>query len=134
MLLFQFEGVAEQWLSADGYANFEAWAGHPDHDEVTAALDRPGALTASLNWYRANVPASALVEPPPALPPVAAPTMGVWSSGDMALTEEQMTGSAAHVIGPWRYERVEGAGHWIPLERPDEVSALLLDFLPDPRG
>ncbi len=134
MLLFQFEGVAEQWLSADGYANFREWAHHPDHDEVAAALDRPGALTAALNWYRANVPANALVDPPLELPPVAAPTLGVWSSGDMALTEAQMTGSAAHVTGPWRYERIDGAGHWIPLDRPDEVSRLLLDFLPDPRG
>ena len=30
MLLFQFEGVAEQWLSADDFANFREWSGHPD--------------------------------------------------------------------------------------------------------
>ena len=47
----------------------------------------------------------------------------------MALTEEQMTGSARYVGGPWRYERIDGAGHWMQLERPDELNALLLDFL-----
>jgi len=56
--------------------------------------------------------------------------MGVWSSGDFALTEEQMTGSQAYVTGPWRYERVDGPGHWMQLEAPDRVNELLLNFLP----
>jgi pimeloyl-ACP methyl ester carboxylesterase len=48
----------------------------------------------------------------------------------MALTERQMTNSAENVAGPWRYERLDGAGHWMQLEAPDEVSRLLIDFLP----
>lgn len=132
MLLFQFEGVAERWLSVDDFANFRAWGGHPDADAVIADLSRPGALTASLNWYRANVPPQTWVDPPIPFPPVTAPTMGVWSSGDVALTEEQMTGSAADVAGPWRYERIESAGHWMQLEEPATISSLLLDFLPAP--
>ena len=56
--------------------------------------------------------------------------MGVWGSGDFALTEAQMTGSAAHVAGPWRYERVDGVAHWMQLEAPETVNELLLDFLP----
>ena len=56
--------------------------------------------------------------------------MGVWSTGDMALTEAQMTGSEAQVSGTWRYERLDGPGHWMQLEAPDEVTRLLLDFLP----
>ena len=47
---------------------------------------------------------------------------------DFALTEAQMTGSADHVSGPWRYERVEGPGHWMQLEEPDVVNKLLVDF------
>ncbi len=130
MLLFQFEGVAEQWLSGDGWKNFREWGGHPDVDGVIAALEADGSLTPALNYYRANVPPQALVDPPLQLPPVQAPTMGVWSSGDFALTEEQMLGSAQHVAGPWRYERIDGPGHWMQLEAPDAVNELLLDFLP----
>ncbi|HET6662698.1 MAG TPA: alpha/beta fold hydrolase [Acidimicrobiales bacterium] len=132
MLLFQFEGIAERWLSDDDFANFRAWAQHPDADAVIAELSRPGALTASLNWYRANLPPATLVEPAFEVPPVARPTMGVWSKDDMALIEENVTGSADHVTGGWRYERIDGAAHWIPLEAPDELTALLLDFLPPP--
>lgn len=130
MFLFQFEGVAERWLSDDGWANFRAWSNHPDADAVIAELESNGSLTPGLNWYRANVPPHAWVDPPLELPAVQAPTMGVWSSEDFALTERQMTGSFDHVVGPWCYERIEGVGHWMAIEAPDEVNRLLLEFLP----
>ena len=129
MLLFQFPGVAERWLSGDDWANFRAWGGHPDADGVIADLEANGSLTPGLNWYRANITPESWVAPPQ-LPPVQAPTMGLWSTGDPALTEIQMTDSAENVAGPWRYERLEGPGHWMQLDAPDEVNALLLDFLP----
>jgi hypothetical protein len=58
--------------------------GDGDLGQAIEGLSRPGALTASLNWYRANLaprmpgPMGAV----PALPPVAAPTLGIWSTGD----------------------------------------------------
>ncbi|MGH9098266.1 MAG: alpha/beta fold hydrolase [Acidimicrobiales bacterium] len=130
MLLFQFEGVAEHWLSDDNWANFRAWGRHPDADGVIADLEATDSLTPGLNWYRANIPPDSYISEPIVLPPVQAPTMGVWSSGDFALTEGQMTRSAEQVTGPWRYERLEGAGHWMQLEAPDDVNRLLIDFLP----
>jgi pimeloyl-ACP methyl ester carboxylesterase len=130
MLLFQFEGVAEQWLSMDDWRNLRRWAqSHPDLDAVVDGLGRPGALTAGLNWYRANVPPESLVTPGIELPPVAADTLGVWSDGDLALTERQMTRSGEFVKGEWRYERVDGASHWLQLDAPDRVNELLVDFL-----
>jgi len=132
MLLFQFVDVAEQWLANDDFANMRAWSGHPDLDALIPYLSEPGNLTAGLNWYRANLSPQSLVEPAIEFPPVAAPTMGIWSSGDFALTEAQMIDSSAFVSGSWRYERLEGAGHWMPRDAPDQVNALLLDFLPTP--
>jgi pimeloyl-ACP methyl ester carboxylesterase len=40
-----------------------------------------------------------------------------------------MTLSERYVEGPWRYERLENAAHWMQLDAPDELNALLLDFL-----
>jgi pimeloyl-ACP methyl ester carboxylesterase len=131
MLLFQFEGIAEQWLSDDDFANLRAWSHHPDIDKVVSNLARPGALTAALNWYRANVHPRTLLEPL-VFPQIVAPTMGVWSSDDLFLVETGMTVSQQYVDGSWRYERIDGVGHWMQLEAPDQVSALLLDFLPAP--
>ena len=130
MLLFQFEGVAEQWLSNDDWANFRAWSRHPDADAVVANLEADGSLTPALNYYRANVSPRSWVGPPPGLPRVAANTMGIWSSGDVALTEAQMQASGEAVDGTWRFERLDGPGPWIPLEAPDALTSLLVDFLP----
>lgn len=130
MLLFQFPGIAERWLTEDDWANFRDWAHHPDTDQVIAELEGSGSLTPGLNWYRANIAPQSWVGPPLQLPPVPAPTMGIWSTGDMALTEVQMTDSAGNVAGPWRYERLNGPGHWMQLEAPGQLNALLLDFLP----
>ena len=125
MLLFQFEGIAEQWLAENPFL----LGGHPDAQEVQQRLAEPGALTASLGWYRANAHPRSLVGEPPQLPPVSVPVLGIWSTGDPALTERQMTDSKNHVTGSWRYEKVEGAGHWMQLDAPDQVNGLLLEFL-----
>jgi pimeloyl-ACP methyl ester carboxylesterase len=129
MLLFQFPGLAERWLSQDDFANLRAWGRHPRIDEVVARLREPGALTAGLGLYRAVLPPESLLGPAPALPPIMAPTMGIWGTEDFALTERSMTGTEQYVAGEWRYERIEGAGHWMMLDAPDTVSSLLLDFI-----
>jgi pimeloyl-ACP methyl ester carboxylesterase len=41
-----------------------------------------------------------------------------------------MTDSAENVAGKWRYERLDGPGHWLQLDAPDQVNSLLLGFLP----
>lgn len=127
MLLFQFD-VAEELLKADDWSFFRSWANHPDADAVIAQLEA-GSLTPALNYYRANIRPESFVMPGPELPKVSAPTMGIWSSGDMALTETQMADSAAFVTGAFRFERIEDAGHWVQLESPERVNALLCEFL-----
>ena len=62
------------------------------------------------------------------MPAVVAPTLGLWSSGDRYLAEDGMLRSAEHVSGPWRYERIEGASHWLQLDQPEQVNALLVEF------
>ena len=130
MLLFQFAPQAEQWLTIDNGVNFREFAQHPDFDAVYADIQRDSSLTPALNYYRANVTPDALVGPPLELPSIQAPTMGVWSSGDFALLEEQMSNSSKYCANTFRYERIEGPGHWMQWEAPDKVNALLLDFLP----
>jgi len=130
MLLFQFTGVAEELLRREDWKLFQEWtAGSGDQARYLADLSRPGALTAGLNWYRANVAPELELGPRLELPPIAVPTLGMWSTGDKFLTEDMMRRSAEHVTGPWRYARVEGASHWMQLDAPQRVNELLLEFL-----
>jgi pimeloyl-ACP methyl ester carboxylesterase len=130
MLLFQFEGVAEQLLQRDDWRLLREWLReHGDVEQYIADFSRPGALTAGLNWYRANMAPARQLQERPGFPPVQAPTLGIWSSGDDYLTEPPMLRSGEHVEGEWRYERIEGASHWMQLDEPERLNELLLGFL-----
>jgi pimeloyl-ACP methyl ester carboxylesterase len=128
-LFFQFEEVAEATLMYDDWSLLrEITVGYRDIDRAIASLSRPGALTASMNWYRDNL-APRMPGRRPQLPPVLAPTLGIWSDGDRYLDGSRMRASGDLVTGPWRYEEIKGATHWIPLDAPAELNALLLDWL-----
>jgi pimeloyl-ACP methyl ester carboxylesterase len=129
-LLFQFEDVAEALIQRDDWRLFREMLGDAkDVDRYIADLSRPGALTAALNWYRANASPAQELERTRPFPSVAAPTLGIWSTGDEYLLEEGLAGSGEHVMGTWRYERIEDAGHWVPLDAPERVNELLVEFL-----
>ena len=130
-LLFLFEGVAEEVIQRDDWYLFRMFlGGAQDTDAYVKTLSEPGALTSALNWYRANLPVQALFgrSGGPQLPMVKADTLGIWSTGDLYLTEDAMTRSEQRVQGRWRYERFEGS-HWVPLDEPDRLNRLLLEFL-----
>ena len=130
-LLFLFEGVAEEVIQRDDWYLFRMFlGGAQDTDAYVKTLSEPGALTPALNWYRANLPVQALFgrSGGPQLPMVKADTLGIWSTGDLYLTEDAVTRSEQRVQGRWRYERFEGS-HWVPLDQPDRLNRLLLEFL-----
>jgi pimeloyl-ACP methyl ester carboxylesterase len=124
-MFFQHAGVAEKALAHDDWRLFREWARHhPEAEHWIADLSRDGALTAGLNWYRANFGMTA-AEPWT----VRVPTLGLWSDGDAYLVEEQMITAGRHVDAPWHYERVEHASHWMMLDRPEHLNRLLQNFL-----
>jgi len=126
--LFQLRGLAEWYLRANDFARFRKWVrNYPEADNWISDLSRPGRLEAALGWYRVNL-GRMLTGRHPRCP---LPTLGIWSSRDFALAESQMTRSAEFVDAAWRYERLEGLSHWIPLEAPEELSRLVLAFVHD---
>lgn len=131
MLMFNADGLAETALTDDDWRLFRDLIGDTmDVERYVADLGRPGALTAALNWYRANVPVEVSVPGQwPQIPSVGADTLGIWSSGDVYCLEQQVFRSAEFVSGRWRYERIDDVDHWMPLSAPQQVSDLLVDFL-----
>jgi len=130
-LFFLFDDVAEAWFQHDDWALFrEFLRGDGDVEQYVEDLSRPGALTASLNWYRANL----VPQPPPAAggpswPPVAVRTLGIWSERDNYLDGARMRASVQFVSAQWRYEQIPNASHWIPLDQPARLNELLLEWL-----
>ena len=94
-------------------------------DRYAARLREPGALTAALNWYRA-LPYD--VKQGKA-PPIAVPTLYVWSDKDPFLTRWAAERTARYVSGPYHFLELPGVSHWIPEEAPDALDDVLLPHL-----
>jgi pimeloyl-ACP methyl ester carboxylesterase len=124
-LFFLLGGLADRLLAGEGRLSLRrVFRGHPQMDEVLQRLREPGRMTAALRIYRAAIVPVLFTRQPQ----VAAPTLGLWSEGDIFLVEAQMTASEKFVDGAWRYERLHG-GHWMSLEQPEHIGALILDHL-----
>jgi pimeloyl-ACP methyl ester carboxylesterase len=127
---FQQPELAERFLlegECSGLRALFANTAHPDRAAVeryVADLCDPAALTAALNWYRALDPQALF-----GIGPTAVPTLYVWSTDDPALGREGAEACCRYVGGPYRFEVLEGVGHWIPEEVPDALNRLLLEHL-----
>jgi pimeloyl-ACP methyl ester carboxylesterase len=127
--LFAQPGVGEALLRWRDHELIRRYMGHPDPEGVIATLGEGGQMATHLLWYQANMRPAAFLAEPLATPPVTAPVLAIWSSADPALSERQMTGSQRHCVGPFSYRRLEGVGHWVPLEAPDELAREVTSFL-----
>ena len=101
---------------------------HPEMVHWIEDKSRPGRLTAGMNWYRANFTRMLFGN----AGYVEVPVFGIWSTGDIYLTERQMKMSTLYVDAPWRYERIENSSHWIPLDAPERLNKLLIEYLKQP--
>jgi len=85
----------------------------------------PGALMPAINCYRA-VPFTA---PSKQSDAVTVPTLYVYAGRDIALGPRAAELTGLHVTGPYRYERLDEATHWLPETSSDVVVRLLLEHL-----
>ena len=134
--LFLQEGKAETVLGEDDFRRLRAmFKPGPNPDAVPRAVietfarsvSRPGRLTAALNYYRANLARGRGWSGIARNIKVSAPTVLVWGDQDPALGRLQAETTAEHMTGDYRLEVLEGAGHWLQFERPDEVGRTLVN-------
>ena len=118
--------VAEQALLKDGARKLRAIYGGKCAssyvEDNVARLSEPGVLTATLNWYRA-------LDNKLLGLPVATPTLYIWGSEDQALGRAAAEATRKHVTGPYQFELLEGASHWLPEEMPETIAGLLIAHL-----
>lgn len=126
MLLIQLRGFIEWIVKLNDWALFRLFGGAPqEYPFQRRAMSAPGRLTAAMNYYRANL--TLLL--PRFRGYVNVPVLGIFGSTDRYLVESQMKDSGKYCTAGWRYERLEGVGHWMQSEAPEQVNELLLDFL-----
>lgn len=147
--IFFRSSKAEAALSANNYAALVDTVmtaglkkGHfteADKEAYIAAWSQPGALTGSLNWYRA-----ARIGPPTAADPVArsferdrgtnavnVPTLVIWGEKDKALVRENLDGLEQYVPD-LTVRRIPDGTHWVVHEQPAVVAGYIREFLARP--
>jgi len=97
-----------------------------DIDARVAGLSGEGALTAALNYYRANRRLAASGHGWGE--PVDVETLVIWGEQDPTLSLRLLEGLESIVPGV-RVHRLRNAGHWVHRDEPAEVNRLLAEFL-----
>lgn len=103
------------------------WISQDELDHYISEFTRTG-FTGGLNWYR-NMDRN--WETTPALngAMITVPCLFIGGTADPVLTFTPRDRAGQVISGPYREVMIDGAGHWLQQERPDEVNSALLEFL-----
>lgn len=136
----------ESAIAAMGFDRFfeKSFGSHVDlrlipsdeRDAYLADWSKDGALTAMLNWYRASnievpEPGEQAQKPDWTLAPfpkIKVPTLLIWGLRDKALLPVQLEG-LNELVADLRIVVERDAGHFIPWEKPEVVTAAIRDFI-----
>ena len=90
----------------------------------------PGAVTAMLNYYRANI-RKRMFGNNQMPPQINVPTLFIYGEKDKAVLPSTVAGVGDMISGPFQEHRIPNSGHWVQQEARDEVTAVLQKFLAD---
>ncbi|MFN2491774.1 MAG: alpha/beta fold hydrolase [Pyrinomonadaceae bacterium] len=148
MFFFQLPRLPEWAIRRKGFAvlnrTFKESVGRKgsfsdaDVEIYKEALQQPGAVTAAVNYYRANV--RRLISRGRGNDRdqsesardgrIRVPTLFIFGEKDFAILPETVRGVARFIDAPYREVRIADSGHWVQNEAPHEVNSALLEFLP----
>ena len=113
-----------------------AWVSEQDHAHVAETYRRTG-FRGGLNWYR-NIDRNWELTAPWQGAKIHQPSIFIAGANDSVVTGilggKRVTEMDRVLPNLKRKLIIEGAGHWIQQERPDEVNAALVEFLKGVRG
>ncbi len=101
-----------------------------DTQMYQAALEKPGVLSAILNYYRQFLsPGNWLFEGWKTPDRITVPTLVLWGEEDTLLSKKLTEGLDKLIAAPFKLRIVPQCGHWIQQEVPQTVNRELTNFL-----
>ena len=147
VFFFQMKDTPEQVLSRNNYEmlrkillssilNKESIS-EADIGKYVENWSQPGALSASINYYRKNwdiAPMMLIDESQKnaliaSFPKITVPSLVIWGELDTALDKSLNFGLEKHFSSSFDLHPIPEAGHWPHLDVPDRVNDLLHSFL-----
>jgi pimeloyl-ACP methyl ester carboxylesterase len=92
------------------------------------AWSEPYAVTAMLNYYRANILKRFFTKPDDAAK-IKVPTVFIYGEQDTAVLPETVRGVGTMIDAPFEEFRIPTSGHWVQQEAADAVTEILREFL-----
>ena len=142
-LVMQVPGLAERrgWSDIEATTRqvFSGVAAANDafsEEDIAAfaeALKQPRALSSAMKYYRNIYWPDWFLTWPDRNKRIACPTQFIWGRDDPAVRVPFME-EAAERVDDLRTVLIEGAGHWVQQEKPEEVTAAMLSFLTPARS
>ena len=135
MFFFQLPRLPEWWVRANDFARVEQMYktttvqsdtfSDADIAMYKEALRQPGALTASINYYRANVFRSLIRgrggDKGKTDGGIRVPTLFIYGEHDFAVLPETVRDLGRFINAPYREVRIPDSTHWVQNEAIDEV-------------
>jgi pimeloyl-ACP methyl ester carboxylesterase len=118
------DGFIDRLPEPDGLPD---WISQDELDHYIAEFSRTG-FTGGLNWYR-NFDRNWETTAELAGAKISVPCLFIGGTADPVLSFTRTDRASDAISGPYRQVMLDGAGHWLQQERPDEVNETLLEFL-----
>ena len=98
-----------------------------DLNAFVNAFKQKGAMTGSLNYYRAMIqtrPNKQVFKNK-----ITAPTLVIWGEKDKALGKELTYNTAKYIDASYDIKYIPNCSHWVQNDCPKEVNKYLMEFL-----
>jgi len=131
MNFFRLPEQPEKTLTANNLEPLRAlWSPMSEEqvEEYVAVFSQPGALTAALNWYRANSFGLEQGQQEQIVGPVSNPTLLIWGNQDIAVGRTSVERTEQYMKGPYRLIELD-AGHWLIQDEPERSYNEILTHL-----
>ncbi|TGJ86007.1 hypothetical protein E0Z10_g2761 [Xylaria hypoxylon] len=123
--------AARAWLAANKTTDLPSWLSTDDKDTWLRTYSQPDTVAATLNYYKGMM-RGVQVESEASLTnedrELKVPVLGLGGAEDSVT----LSSAIIEVTKPWAKagyeERIINSGHWMMLEKPDEINQILIDF------
>ncbi|KAI8625132.1 alpha/beta-hydrolase [Xylariaceae sp. FL1651] len=123
--------AARAWLAANKTTELPSWLSSDDKTAWLRSYSQPDTVAATLNYYKAFLRGVNAADEAPLTDKdrtLRVPVLAIGGVEDVVTRADVLRPGTEPWASAGYEERILQAGHWLMLEKPDEVNQILIDF------